>query len=55
MYTIESVRRKASKEGLNNTVQYLLSENLPLYIKTALEEAGVFYNNGEIRIDLITP
>lgn len=54
MYTLEALKRKISKEGLDNTLQYLLSENLPLYVKIALEEEGVFCD-GSICIDLTTP
>lgn len=54
MYTLEALKRKISKEGLNTTIQYLLSKNLPSHIKNDLEKEGVF-NDGDLCTDLITP
>lgn len=52
MYTLEALRRKIAKEGKDITIRYLLSDNLPLSIREALEEAGVFHN-GVLRYELL--
>ena len=44
MYDINNLKRKIAKEGLDNTIQYLLSEELPVTLKNDLEKAHIFKN-----------
>lgn len=52
MYTLELLRRKIAKEGREETIRFLLSEDLPLHVKQELEKVHVF-NNGYLCLSLI--
>lgn len=52
MYNIEALRRKIAKEGVENTIDYLLSDNLPLHIKQDLEKELIF-DNGHLCLSLV--
>ena len=44
MYTLEALKRKIAKEGVEPTIQHLLSDDLPLQLKQDLEQEHVFCN-----------
>lgn len=44
MYDINALKRKIAKEGLENTIKYLLSDNLPSQLKQDLEKEHIFQN-----------
>ena len=45
MYNLNTLRRKVAKEGLQSTIDFLLSDDLPSNIKEDLAKEHVF-NNG---------
>jgi len=52
MYDLEALRRKIGKEGVEETIQYLLSPNLPERIKESLTNCSVF-SGGYLNLALI--
>ena len=52
MYNTESLRRKISEEGLQQTITELSSENLPINLKSELEDSQILVN-GYVNISLI--
>lgn len=52
MYTLESLKRKIAKEGLEPTIQFLLSEELPLQVKQDLEKERIF-NKGYLCLSFV--
>ena len=52
MYNIEALRRKIAKEGFTPTIDYLLSDDLPMQLKKELEKEHIF-SNGRPCLSLI--
>lgn len=52
MYNINALKRKIEKEGMEPTIQYLLSDDLPLQLKQDLEKEHIFCN-GHLCLSLV--
>lgn len=52
MYYIDILKEKIKKEGLESTIRYLLSDNLPLQLKSEMEKEHIF-NDGYLCLSLI--
>ena len=52
MYNLNTLKRKIAKEGFQSTIDFLLSDNLPLHIKEELTKEHVF-NNGHLCLSLL--
>lgn len=44
MYNVEALKRKIAKEGVEPTIQHLLSDDFPLQLKQDLEKEHIFCN-----------
>ena len=53
MYNLGTLKRKISKEGLQATIKFLLSDDLPLNIKEDLTAAHVFNSDGYLCLSLL--
>lgn len=52
MYDLEALKRKIAKEGLETTIRFLLSDDLPLQVKQDLEKEHIF-NKGYLCLSLV--
>ncbi len=52
MYNLQALKRKIAKEGLETTIQFLLSDEIPLQLKQELEKDHIF-NNGYLCLSLL--
>ena len=53
MYNLGTLKRKISKEGLQATIKFLLSDDLPLNIKEDLTAAHIFNTDGYLCLSLL--
>ena len=53
MYNLNTLKRKISKDGLQTTINFLLSENLPKNIKEDLTKDHVFNKSGHLCLSLL--
>lgn len=53
MYTIDTLKRKIMKEGHQATVDFLLSNNLPIKVKEDLTKAHVFNSDGYLSLSFL--
>ena len=53
MYNLSTLKRKISKDGLQATVDFLLSDDLPLNIKDDLTKVHVFNADGYLCLSLL--
>lgn len=52
MYSIEALKRKIAKEGLDSTINYFLSTEIPSSLMADLEKLHIF-NNGHLCLSLL--
>ena len=53
MYTVDTLKRKIMKEGHQATVDFLLSNNLPIKVKEDLTKAHVFNSDGYLCLSFL--
>lgn len=53
MYDLDALRRKIAEEGFQNTIDFLLSEDLDSKIKEDLTKKHVFSRDGHLCLSLI--
>ncbi len=52
MYSIDALKRKIAKEGLDSTINYFLSGEVPTHLMADLEKLHIF-NNGHLCLSLL--
>lgn len=53
MYNLNTLKRKIKKDGLQETIDFLLSDDLPLEIKQDLTKEHVFSPKGYLCLSLL--
>ena len=53
MYDLKSLKRKIEKEGLQETIDFLLSDSLDERVKSDLTKCHVFNENGYLCLSLV--